>query len=124
MKKWAEVGRMCAEASSAKQPPGRTGGKGLVMKKHICKWWERGECDRGKWCVWAHGEKEIGEWVEDKKAQGMKVTLCQNWQRNQRCSFGKLCQFAHGEEDQLAPAPRKKQDTEPPIFHRAIGQMV
>ena len=46
----------------------------VVRKNYLCNFWQRGKCNRGAQCGWAHGNSEIGGHVRD--PQGLKVVLC------------------------------------------------
>ncbi len=76
-------------------------------KKHMCKHWLEGLCDRGKWCGWAHGEEEIGQQVQD--PQGLKIMLCKFFSAGTCRKKSEECQFAHGEQELGKKKPRKEE---------------
>ena len=71
----------------------------MRQKNQWCKWFnDQGWCDRGERCLFAHGEEELGSWVEDHD----KKTMCHFWATG--CHNGNGCKFFHGSEVQHAPA--------------------
>jgi len=101
--------------------PGSSGGG--KVKRTICQFWEKGMCQKGDDCTWAHGYEEMGQpaFQEPQSFPSMGSphpgfgggagaemvvlrTICQFWQ-NGTCKNGDLCTWAHGEGELGALAP-------------------
>ena len=83
----------------------------VKTKKHLCKYWRDGHCDRGEWCGWAHGKEEIGQQVQD--PQELKILLCKFFSAGTCRKKSEECEFAHGEQElgkkkPAVPANQKK----------------
>jgi len=75
----------------------------VKTKRHFCKFWQEGRCDRGKLCGWAHREEEIGQQVLD--PQGRKLRLCTFWCAGTCRKKSEDCEYAHGEGELLKKGP-------------------
>lgn len=84
-----------------------------LYKRHLCLYFERGHCEKGLHCTFAHGLDELRDPREDrarpsaaepegKRTQEMprrfKRDLCVYWQQG-TCQKGSACTFAHGSEE-------------------------
>lgn len=79
----------CAKPSEARRTAFRT----QCHKTTLCFYNEKGLCQRGVSCDFAHGERELIT-----KPDFTKTVLCRPWQMG-KCSFSAQdCTFAHGKE--------------------------
>lgn len=102
------------------------------VKRTLCRFFERGACERGERCTWAHGVEELGtlaapgleagEELAPSAASGQPgaevfadapcsilKTICKFWQEG-RCKNGDICSWAHGEHELGTPWPRQSPD--------------
>ena len=62
-------------------------------KTELCsKWLEKGFCQYGEKCRFAHGEKEL---IHKKKGRNYKKTPCKTFQEKGYCNYGSRCNFIH-----------------------------
>merc|ERR1712025_1195379 len=59
----------------------------LLYKSKLCPSFQRGDCEKGDKCNFAHGSAEL-----------RKTVLCKNWEQHGSCKSGDQCAFAHGAE--------------------------
>eukprot|EP00920_Eleutheroschizon_duboscqi_P007483 GHVT01017056.1.p1 GENE.GHVT01017056.1~~GHVT01017056.1.p1 ORF type:complete len:497 (-),score=12.61 GHVT01017056.1:350-1840(-) len=64
-----------------------------IYKINMCKYAQRGRCDRGESCTFAHDEEELR-----KRPDMRKTKLCRAWSQG-KCHLGESCSYAHGRED-------------------------
>ena len=70
--------------------------KKMLCKTLLCKFWEQGQCERGRLCRFAHGEAEYGSWRPAAPPPTVKSALCVFFMRG-ACLRGERCVWAHGE---------------------------
>ena len=87
---------------------GKSGGKqqtwgGKALGKGPChQWQQKGSCEYGQTCKFAHGGGKGGK---DKSK-----TPCRQWQQGGKCERGADCWFAHGKAaDGAASGPAKRE---------------
>ena len=69
----------------------------MVVKLHMCKFFEEGRCQRSKYCAWAHSREQIGQKVKD--PQNLKTTLCKYFDAGNCRKNSEECEFAHGRQE-------------------------
>lgn len=74
----------------------------LKYKTEICKGWEKGFCEYGEKCAFAHGPEEL----RAKTALfSYKTKKCKQFFETGCCMYGKKCQFLHHECATAASTP-------------------
>lgn len=84
-----------SESHFASDSSGQVESSKTVVKRHICKYWTKGRCQRGVACTFAHGSQEIHEAVADPV---YKASLCKFFERG-CCRMGGRCRQAHGDDE-------------------------
>mmetsp|Transcript_69881 Transcript_69881/g.145714 ORF Transcript_69881/g.145714 Transcript_69881/m.145714 type:complete len:200 (-) Transcript_69881:92-691(-) len=86
------------------------------MSNGICYAWEKGTCERGDTCRFAHVGESGGNPHNPDAELGM-MKRCHRFARSGECKFGDECKFAHVETPPRAPreegAPRAEEDRAP-----------
>ena len=78
---------------------GQSQSQKMQQKWTLCRFWQVGNCRKGKLCTFAHGPHEFGEEV-DPGLKNKKSWLCWHWDSEKgpgSCWWGDGCPFAHGE---------------------------
>ena len=75
-------------------------------KWKLCKFWQRGACDKGENCCYAHGEEEINQLCRFTEWQ--KTQMCDFYKKKKPCPNREFCQLAHGYREIGDPKPPKK----------------
>lgn len=65
----------------------------MLYKTHLCKFYAKGTCKRGRKCSWAHGEADIRPFPVF-----FKTRMCYNWIYFRACDR-EPCTYAHAEEE-------------------------
>lgn len=83
---------------------GKSNGKSRKFKTDLCRNFQRGRCDNGASCPFAHGEKEREAGLAmqlarlNQQVEKFKTRLC-NYFLAGKCTRGENCSFAHGKEE-------------------------
>ena len=62
------------------------------IKTEMCKNWQKGKCNFGKKCAFAHGFEELRAKVVSKN---FRTKDCKNYSQFGYCKYGERCQFRH-----------------------------
>jgi len=65
----------------------------LLGKTKLCKFWSRGQCERGQKCSFAHGRTELRS-----KPKLFRTELCFDFGTT-GCRYGDMCKFAHDDKE-------------------------
>ena len=76
-----------------------------VQKRNMCKFWQRGECEKEDLCGFAHHESELNTWVPDPTL--LKMVYCEKYHHGGECKYGDDCWNIHTQEDRGKPLPAK-----------------
>ena len=82
----------------------------LNYKTELCKNWEKGSCEFGDRCAFAHGREELRQ--PSLKSDKYKTRKCKQFHKLGYCMYGVRCQFIHTietrrSEQPTAPSSRK-----------------
>lgn len=85
---------------------------GIGTAKKLCwQFLQKGSCDKGEECIFAHSPGEPGVMMQGMSGGGMmaggstpgrsftKSRLCRHWEQSGSCTMGERCSFAHGPEE-------------------------
>ena len=75
----------------------------LKYKTELCKGWEKGSCEFGEKCAFAHGPGELRE--KTNILVNYKTKKCKQFFENGYCMYGMRCQFLHRESTTAASTP-------------------
>jgi len=86
----------------------------LQKRMQLCRFFALGDCQRGIYCIFAHGEEEL-EVPPPESYELYKSKPCVHFGRGW-CAQGSLCHFIHGEQADEGGAALAEQelDTQPP----------
>jgi len=75
-------------------------------RQGICRYYERGKCNKGDKCRYKHADPEIAESSQEAQFLKEPKEVCILFQQG-RCRFGEKCKYAHVDADE-EPAPKAK----------------
>eukprot|EP01023_Acetabularia_acetabulum_P050536 TRINITY_DN5477_c0_g1_i3.p4 TRINITY_DN5477_c0_g1~~TRINITY_DN5477_c0_g1_i3.p4 ORF type:complete len:133 (+),score=13.99 TRINITY_DN5477_c0_g1_i3:49-447(+) len=71
-----------------------------LYKTEVCLLWsEKGQCEFGDSCKYAHGDVEL---VQVKRHPKFKSELCKHFTESGTCPFGRRCHFSHDTDGSLS----------------------
>mmetsp|Transcript_117657 Transcript_117657/g.374893 ORF Transcript_117657/g.374893 Transcript_117657/m.374893 type:complete len:323 (+) Transcript_117657:90-1058(+) len=70
----------------------------LLGKTKLCKFWSRGQCERGPSCTFAHGRTELRS-----KPTLFRTEMCFDFVKTGACDYGDTCRYAHDLQDIRTP---------------------
>ena len=99
---WREASYNIESQAKARRPARQIDFK-LKYKTEICKGWEKGSCEFGEKCAFAHGIEEL----RDKTVNvcNYKTKKCKQFFELGACMYGSRCQFLHKEVKTAASTP-------------------
>ena len=77
----------------------------LFRKTKLCAFFQRGQCNKGRECGFAHGEQDLSV-----RPNLTKTVMCSAWLRRRSCRAGKACTFAHGAAELRREPPTDARD--------------
>jgi len=83
----------------------------LLGKTKLCKFWSRGQCERGPSCTFAHGRTELRS-----KPTLFRTEMCFDFVKTGACDYGDTCRYAHDLQDirtpEIAKVVRKRKKSQ------------
>ena len=77
----------------------------LFRKTKLCAFFQRGGCNKGRECGFAHGEQDLNV-----RPDLTKTVMCSAWLRRHSCRAGNSCRFAHGAAELRREPPKDARD--------------
>ncbi|CAK0909638.1 unnamed protein product, partial [Prorocentrum cordatum] len=77
----------------------------LLNRRRMCRFFAKGDCQKGVFCIWAHGEAEL-DTTPQLGHRPRNTRLCIHFQAGW-CGQGKACPYAHGTAE-LVASPRAR----------------
>lgn len=72
----------------------------LINRRRMCRFFARGDCRKGVFCIWAHGEAELDQ-TPQLGHRPRNTKLCIHYESGW-CGQGKACPYAHGKAELVA----------------------